>query len=180
MVSHEFLTADRRVQRTRFWGGVTVTGNFGPEPYGLLAADSPTGKALILPEAGYAVSGPALVSYRAEIDGGLVEYVETGDRACLHSPDRVHDGGALAAQGTVVVAHDEDGLFMVVLEGSGPIMLRENGPLAGRGLAKAYVVATSAVGETIEVASQPGPRTLTVNPTPGIERYGIRYRQGAR
>ncbi|MBM3475216.1 MAG: hypothetical protein FJX75_18295 [Armatimonadetes bacterium] len=180
MVSHEFLTADRRVQRTRFSGGVTVIGNFGPEPHELPAADSPTGKALTLPEAGYAVGGPALVSYRAEIDGGLVEYVETGDRACVHSADRVHDGGALAAQGTVIVAHGGEGPFVVVLEGTGPIALRENGPLAGRSLAKAYVVATNAAGETVEVASQAAPRTLTLNPMPGIERCEIRYRQGTR
>jgi len=175
MLSHEFLTADRRVQRTRFSGGVTVTGNFGPEPYDLPAAESPTGAALTLPEAGYAVGGPALVSYRAEVEGGVVEYVETGDRACLHSPARVHDGGALQAQGTVVVAHDADGPFALVLEGSGPITLRENGPLAGRSLAKAYVVGKDAAGEETEIPGEASPRTLILHPVAGIERYLIRY-----
>lgn len=33
MVDHQFLTADRRVQRTAFANGVTVTANFGPDPF---------------------------------------------------------------------------------------------------------------------------------------------------
>jgi hypothetical protein len=176
MVSHEFLTADRRVQRTRFSGGATVTANFGPEPYDLPADQSPTGHALVLPEAGYAVTGPALVSYRADIDGGLVEYVETGDRACLHSPARVHDGGAISAQGTVAVAHGLDGPFVLALEQAGPILLRETGPLAGRSLAKAYVLAKTASGEEADAGFEASTRSLTLNPTPGIERYEIRYR----
>ena len=35
MLSHEWLTADHAVQRTRFAGGVTVTANFGEQPYTL-------------------------------------------------------------------------------------------------------------------------------------------------
>jgi hypothetical protein len=35
MLSHEWLTPDRSVQRTRFAGGVTVTANFGDAPFAL-------------------------------------------------------------------------------------------------------------------------------------------------
>ncbi|HOX04144.1 MAG TPA: glycoside hydrolase [Candidatus Paceibacterota bacterium] len=33
MTDHQFLTADRRVQRTAFANGITVTVNFGPDPF---------------------------------------------------------------------------------------------------------------------------------------------------
>ena len=35
MLSHRWLTADHAVQETRFAGGVTVTVNFGDQPYKL-------------------------------------------------------------------------------------------------------------------------------------------------
>ncbi|NLS92591.1 MAG: hypothetical protein GXX96_10560 [Planctomycetaceae bacterium] len=45
MLSHEWLTEDHTVQQTRFAGGVTVTVNFGEEPYRLEGGESvaPTG-----------------------------------------------------------------------------------------------------------------------------------------
>jgi hypothetical protein len=35
MLAHRWLTPDHAVQETRFGGGVTVTVNFGPQPYAL-------------------------------------------------------------------------------------------------------------------------------------------------
>lgn len=176
MTSHAFLTPDRRVQQTRFADGTKVTANFGPEPHPLPAADSPTRAALKLPALGYAVTGPALGSYRAEIAGREVEYVETGDRALLVSEEAPYDGGAISAQGTVVVAHEAKGPFVLVFSGTGPVTLRENGPLAGRGLAKARVVGYDGAGGETAVASEAGPRQLTFGPVAGIERYRIIYR----
>lgn len=175
MVSHEFLTPDRRVQQTRFSGGTTVTANFGPEPYDLEAQPSPTGSPLRLPELGYAVLGPAVASYRADFGGCTVEYVETGDRAYLASPDRVYDAGSIAMRGTAVVVHASSGPFLLVLDALGPIGLREDGPLAGRALAKAQVIGREADGREALVQSAAGERHLILYPVQGIERYELRY-----
>lgn len=175
LVSHEFLTADRRVQRTRFSGGTTVTVNFGPEPHDLEPSCSPTAAGLRLPDLGYAVTGPSVASYRAEFDGRTVEYVETGDRAYLASPDGVHDGGAIAMHGTVALVHAAEGPFILVLKAQGPIGLREDGPLAGRALARARVVAEEADGHAVAVQSAAGERHLVFQAISGIERYEIRY-----
>jgi hypothetical protein len=178
MVSHEFLTPDRRVQRTRFSGGTTVTVNFGPEPHDLEADGSPTGSPLRLPEDGYAVVGPAVASCRADFDGRTVEAVETGDRALLASPDRVHDAGSIALQGTAIVVHGPRGPFLLVFGAAGPIGLREDGPLAGRALSKARVVGRDADGCEVAVQSAAGERHLIFYPVPGVVRYEVRYGRG--
>lgn len=176
MLSHEFLTADRRVQRTRFASGVVVTANFGPETYVVSAEESPTEESLTLPEAGYCVKGPALVSYRVQNGKDVVEYVETGDRACLSSRSS-YDGGAVQAAGTVVIAHDAQGPFVLALDGEGPILLREKGPLAGRSLERAYLVGTNAAGEKVTVSTEANKGSLAFERVPGIERYALRYRK---
>jgi hypothetical protein len=57
MTGHEFLTADRRVERTRFGDDVRITVNYGP-------ADYDTGEA-VLPSFGFLVESPSLVALHA-------------------------------------------------------------------------------------------------------------------
>ena len=54
LVSHEFVTADHAVQRTRFSDGTVCVVNFGGKPYRVVAA----GKACELPQNGWVVNGP--------------------------------------------------------------------------------------------------------------------------
>jgi hypothetical protein len=51
MLSHEWLTFDHAVQRTRFANGVVVTVNFGDTPYTL-------SDGILLPPLGHRVEGP--------------------------------------------------------------------------------------------------------------------------
>ena len=179
MEGPEPLTEGGSVLRTRFSGGTVVTANFGPRPYELDSGQSPTDRTLVLPELGYVVNGPALAAYRALVGGDVVEYLESGDRACLSSPGRFHDGGALAAQGTVIVGYAGEKALVLAWDTDGPAAIREEGPLAGRSLARARLVGIGADGEEVTGRSSPGPRELIFEPAPGVERYEIHYGRGS-
>lgn len=56
MRSHEFLTSDHAVQRTRFSDGTTCVVNFGAKPYRVTVG----GKSYLLPQNGWAVNGPRI------------------------------------------------------------------------------------------------------------------------
>jgi hypothetical protein len=65
MTSHEFVTQDRAVQRTRFSDGTEVVVNFGEQPYEAKVG----GKRYLLPKNGFAVKGPKVEqSLALEID----------------------------------------------------------------------------------------------------------------
>lgn len=59
MLSHEWLTPDRAVQRTRFAGGYECTVNFGARPHTVTIA----GARHVLPMNGFAVHGPGIEQY---------------------------------------------------------------------------------------------------------------------
>jgi hypothetical protein len=65
MLSHEFLTPDHAVQRTRFSDGTTCVVNFGAKPQRVMLA----GKSYLLPQNGWAVKGPKIEQSRAIING---------------------------------------------------------------------------------------------------------------
>lgn len=60
MISHEFVTEDRRVQHTVFADGTNVWVNFGAEPWKLARE----GKAWMLPQYGFYARGPQIEQYR--------------------------------------------------------------------------------------------------------------------
>jgi hypothetical protein len=68
MVSHEFDTPDRAVQRTRFSDGTEAVVNFGETPHETKLA----GKRYLLPQNGFAVKGPRLEQSRALVNGKSV------------------------------------------------------------------------------------------------------------
>jgi hypothetical protein len=72
MVSHEFLTEDRSVQRTRFGDGTVVSVNFGPEP----AKIESGGKTWLVPTNGIVADGPAIHQHLALINGELETAIE--------------------------------------------------------------------------------------------------------
>lgn len=71
MLSHEFLTPDRAVQRTRFADGTTVVVNFGKEPYALKTRNGTA----TLPQYGFWVKGPRVAQSRLQVNGTLVTNV---------------------------------------------------------------------------------------------------------
>jgi hypothetical protein len=68
MMSHEFVTPDRAVQRTRFSDGTLVVVNFGAQPYQARVA----GKQYLLPQNGFAVQGPRIRQSLALVNGKAV------------------------------------------------------------------------------------------------------------
>ncbi len=61
MVSHEFVTTDRAVQKTVFADGTQVWVNFGKDPWALQLK----GQDWVLPQYGFYVKGPQIEQYRA-------------------------------------------------------------------------------------------------------------------
>lgn len=75
MVSHESLTPDRSVQRTRFSDGTEVVVNFGAQPY----AAELSGTKYLLPQNGFAVKGPRIEQSLALVDGKPVTSIRSGE-----------------------------------------------------------------------------------------------------
>jgi hypothetical protein len=71
MLSHEFLTPDRAVQRTRFADGTVCVVNFGKETYTLKANH----QSVVLPEYGFWVKGPRIEQSRVLVNGEVVTTV---------------------------------------------------------------------------------------------------------
>lgn len=74
MLSHEFLTQDHDVQRTRFSNGVTVVVNFGERPYSIEVEGGPH----LLPQNGWVVWGPRVWQSRTLINGRVVTRIAIG------------------------------------------------------------------------------------------------------
>ena len=75
MLSHEFVTPDRAVQRTRFSDGTEVVVNFGTKPYAAKLA----GRSRLLPQNGFAVKGPRIEQSLALVNGRPVTSIRTAD-----------------------------------------------------------------------------------------------------
>ncbi|MBM3475806.1 MAG: hypothetical protein FJX75_21270 [Armatimonadetes bacterium] len=111
MVSHEFLTADRSVQRTRFGNGTTVTANFGPEPAKIESA----GKTWLVPTNGIIADGPTIHQHIALIDGKRKTYIERPGYRFLETDDQ-GEVGNVRAVGPVTAQRLEPGRIRITLE----------------------------------------------------------------
>ncbi|MBN2310616.1 MAG: hypothetical protein JXR94_16710 [Candidatus Hydrogenedentes bacterium] len=77
LVTHEFVTPDRHVQRTRFSDGTEVVVNFGPGAREATLA----GQAYLLPQNGFAVKGPQIEQCLELVDGRPVTTIRTAHYA---------------------------------------------------------------------------------------------------
>lgn len=75
MLYHQFVTADRSVQRTRFDDGTEVVVNFGDAPHAAKLA----GRSYLLPKNGFAVKGPRLEQSLTLVSGRPVTVIRTDD-----------------------------------------------------------------------------------------------------
>lgn len=111
MLSHEFLTKDRSVQRTRFSDGTTVTVNFGPEP----ARIESGGKTWLVPTNGIVADGPTIHQHIALVNGRKETYIERPGYRFLDSQARREMGG-IRAVGPVTAQRVAPGRIRVSLE----------------------------------------------------------------
>jgi len=73
MLSHEFVTPDRAVQRTRFSDGTEVVVNFGAVPF-----EARLGRRkYLLPQNGFAVKGPKIEQSLSLVNGRPVTTIRT-------------------------------------------------------------------------------------------------------
>jgi hypothetical protein len=134
MLTHEFLTPDRQVQRTTFSSGITVTANFGDKEY---TVAKPT---RILPKHGYVAQGKNLSAWRGTVDGRTVNAVETPDKVFLDAGGRIYAVGGLEWDGIAVLLKTKAGARLVLLGGGkGPVRLYTGRILTGKKLTKAAV-----------------------------------------
>lgn len=75
MTSHEFVTPDRAVQRSRFSDGTEVVVNFGERPWAVRVG----GKRYLLPKNGFAVKGPKIEQSLALVGGKAVTSIKTAN-----------------------------------------------------------------------------------------------------
>lgn len=83
MVSHEFLSEDMALQRTRFSSGHSVVVNFSPDPREYL---TDSGETITLAPKGFWASGPGVRQSRLMRDGEVVTEIEKDGYARYESP----------------------------------------------------------------------------------------------
>jgi len=80
MLSHEFLTPDHAVQRTRFSDGTVVIVNFGEKPYPVPKGSLPrVNQSEVLPQNGFIVKGPRIEQSLTLLRGKAVTKIKTGN-----------------------------------------------------------------------------------------------------
>jgi hypothetical protein len=105
MLSHEWLTPDRDVQRTLFGrsgskaGMTEVIVNFGEKPFTLTR----NGQKFVLPQYGFYAHGPKITQYRALVGDRTVTFVRTPDYAFCDASGKRHDFGVVVTDGEVTL-----------------------------------------------------------------------------
>ena len=112
MVSHEFLTPDRAVQRTTFADGTTVTVNFGPEP----AVVTSGGREWRLPTNGIVADGPRVHQRLALQADGQETYIECPGYRFLDGHGVGRAEGGLRSDGPLTAELLEPGHMRLYVE----------------------------------------------------------------
>ncbi len=124
MLSHEWLTPDRNVQRTLFATQPSVTEvvvNFGEKPFPLKR----NGQTFLLPQYGFYVHGPSITQYRAIAGDRTIGFVKTADYLYCDASGRRHDFGAVITDGEVTVKRgDKEQLWLQLGETTREVSLR--------------------------------------------------------
>ncbi|HJN15099.1 MAG TPA: glycoside hydrolase, partial [Armatimonadota bacterium] len=105
MLSHEYLSDDRSVQRTTFSDGTTVTVNFGEEP----ATVKSGGKRWTLPMNGIVADGPTIHQHIAIIDGTVETYIERPGYRFLEREEGIANHAGLKCEGPLTAQLVEPG-----------------------------------------------------------------------
>lgn len=117
MLSHEWLTPDRDVQRTVFGRPSSKTGttevivNFGEKPFVL----NRNGQKFILPQYGFYAHGPKITQYRALVGNRVITFVRTPDYAFCDGNGKKHDFGIAITDGEVTVKLEKPGEIRIVI-----------------------------------------------------------------
>jgi hypothetical protein len=117
MLSHEWLTPDRDVQRTVFGRSGSKTGatevivNFGEKPFVL----DRNGQEFVLPQYGFYVRGPKIAQYRALVGDRTVAFVRTPDYVLCDAGGKRHDFGVAVTEGEVTMKLEAPGQIRILI-----------------------------------------------------------------
>ncbi|MEZ8222034.1 Glycosyl hydrolases related to GH101 family, GHL1-GHL3 [Candidatus Fervidibacteria bacterium JGI MDM2 JNZ-1-D12] len=118
MLSHEWLTPNRDVQRTVFGrsgskaGTTEVIVNFGEKPFTLTR----NSQKFILPQFGFYAHGPHITQYRALVGDRTVTFVRTPDYAFCDANGKSYDFGLCVTDGQVTLRLDGKEQIRVIVE----------------------------------------------------------------
>ncbi|MGC9316984.1 MAG: glycoside hydrolase, partial [Armatimonadota bacterium] len=147
MLSHEFVTEDRAVQRTRFSSGTEVTVNFGEDPYEV-EGESGT---YVLGRYGFLAEGPRVLQYRA-LSGQEITFIRTPGYLFCDAAGAEHDFGPVQTRGRVTIRRpsaEEERLLVSHSGGEAAIRLREVAADAPHEAARLRMFALDATSERI-------------------------------
>ncbi len=105
MLSHQWLTPDRDVQRTVFGRNGTTAGrtevivNFGEKPYTVTV----NGHRFILPQYGFYARGPLITQYRTLVGDRTVTFINTSDYLFCDAAGKRYDFGTVITDGQVTL-----------------------------------------------------------------------------
>ena len=140
MITHEFLTTDRAVQRTVFRSGTECVVNFGVEPRKVAVK----GEAVVLPQNGFAVRGPKIKQTLALVNGKPVTTIQTSGYWFSD------------ANGTEVTmrAANRDRVFISVQKSKGRVAVRPHLVAPGWDLSTTRVYALDEQGRRVKLVQQ--------------------------
>jgi hypothetical protein len=117
MVSHEFVSPDRKVQRSTFADGTVCTVNFGDEPY----AVSADGRTFKLGTNDFYVKGPKIEQWRVRTGGANDErevYIRTDSVLVAEQPHGQLRQSGIAASGKIWLERNDTGARLSLKPGS--------------------------------------------------------------
>lgn len=170
MLSHEFLSEDRMMQRSRFGNGTTVVVNFANEPRSY--RDGWFGGVVLAPR-GFWAKGPGIEQSRLMEDGQVVTRIRAPGFELLQSPTRRREG-ALEVAGTLAAFALDAGQWGCTVESVEPCAI-DLGRLVGRkAVAGCRVYPVGALGERgAELAGAVAGDTLRLAGGPGLRVFAI-------
>lgn len=115
LLSHEFLSADKAVQRTRFSSGHAVVVNFSDTPRDY---DTGSGDVVMIAPSGFYVSGPAVHQSRLLEEDDIVLRASAPGYCRFESPS-FRDFGPVAGSGTLVAFQVHESRWQFVVESGG-------------------------------------------------------------
>jgi len=172
MLSHEFVTEDRAVQRTRFSSGTVVTVNFGEKTYQV--ADG--SRTLTLPQHGFHVKGPRITQWLALVDGSPATFIETPGYAFVSSKAKFSDAGKLGVEGTATLqVAGPSKLTLITEPGTKQVVVKPQSLATAWDMQTTHVFAVSSAGARMTELEfgRTADRGVRFSPMPQWELYEL-------
>ncbi|NOZ22587.1 MAG: hypothetical protein GXP25_16030 [Planctomycetes bacterium] len=148
MLSHQWLTEDRTVQKTTFSSGTFVVVNFDEKKtYDLRDGDT----TYTLAPLGFFAKGPTILQYRVRKDGRNVTYIKAPDYLFADGGGKTYDFGEIATAVPITVRTLDDSRLKVIRTKAGEASLVRPSQVAPKwDMTTTHVLRLDDAGERIE------------------------------